>query len=212
MQTKRFLPGIILALLTATAPTFAQETIGAALISRPVLDSSVPLVIALHDGFTQPGTLTTWAFFNDISVGGSVIPLLLTKSGADFIVSGVGTQRSNSGAGLQSFAFGLTSGSASVTSGTLFGWWQDIGVVPLDFVAPSSSGNNTTVTVGTDPLNLFAGANLGSGVQVLNGGNTRDYSIQATAIFSSSAAPEPGTIVLLGIGLVGAIAARRRNV
>ena len=220
MSKKGIVAGIVLALLVATAPSFANETIGAALISRTFTDGALGSIFALNSGFTQSGTLSSWSFFNNnVGDNGKVItPLLLDIEGGDYIIKGVGTSRTNDGTGIQSFSFGLTNGSDAVGPGILFGWKDgsnanpgQSGVPEGDFVGSPSSGTQQFLGSGHSG-DLSAGTDLASGVLVGAGfaQPDRDYSIQATTI--AATAPEPGTIAfLLSMAIPGAALLPRRR-
>ena len=85
-----------------------------------------------------------------------------------------------------------------------------IGFVP----AVNSLVGNIDVISGTHPifngvsiLNHDGGYNIaGVGLQVLNSDGTGQF-----AVIDTTATPEPSTLVLLGLGLVVVVYARRRN-
>lgn len=185
------------------------ETIGAAVVARSVTDTAAGSIFALNSGFTQAGTLTSWSYYNDnpAQAGFVVTPLLLSVSGGNYIITGVGTPGANAATGAQSFGFGLTSGSAAVGPGTLFGWKDgtdpdpsQTGVIQFDFVGAPSAGTQQWF-FGGHSGDLFAGSNLGAGL-VLGAGvgqPDRDYSLQATA----TAVPEPASLTLLAASTLG---------
>ena len=184
--------GLTFALLLGfITPCLAQETIGAPLVNRALTDTAAGSIFALNSGFTKPGTLTTWAFYNDNpdQIGLVVTPLILELVGTDYIIRGVGTPQANDASGAQSFSFGLMSGSDKVDQNFLFGWKDGTddnssqrGVIQFDFVNVPAAGEQQWFGGGHafDLLldnDLGVGILLGAGVGQLD----RDYSVQATA-------------------------------
>ena len=41
------------------------ETIGAAVMPRSLTDTATGSIFALNGGFTQPGTISSWSFYNN---------------------------------------------------------------------------------------------------------------------------------------------------
>src|SRR5665213_2385426 len=144
---------------------------------------------------------------------GDITPVLL--SGHDngdgtttFTVTGVGTDYNPTGNGLNTFAFGLTSGSDVTGANTYFGFFDTSGpTVSYDY---DGSGAGTFL-VGTMPgLNAsFTDPNTAQHGDSQDNLNNRLYSIQATAV--TSPIPEPSSLILLGTGLVSLMGAGRRK-
>src|SRR5439155_8673760 len=89
-------PNIVVGLTSALllgfiTPCLAQETIGAPLVARALTDTAAGSIFALNGGFTQPATLTTWAFYNDNpnQTGLVLTPLILELVGNEYIIRGV---------------------------------------------------------------------------------------------------------------------------
>lgn len=210
----------IFAAFAAPNAAVAAETIGAPVIDRPINDTALGSIFALNSGFTQPGVLTSFSYFNnDLPMAGlAITPLLFSVSGGNYTITGVGAPGVNNGMGAQTFAFVLTSGSAAVGPGTLFGWKdgtvtdQQVGIIDLSFNAAPVAGTQQYFGAGTAggasgyigfPV---AGTNLGAGRTLdASFGQARDYSIQATAV------PEPATMTLACLGGLFLVGMRLRG-
>jgi hypothetical protein len=117
-----------------------------------------------------------------------------------FQITGIGTTRTNSGAGLQAFGLDLTSGSDAVGPQYTFGWFDGT-ASPLS----SDFGNIQFDESGTPPGYLWMGPDqipvLGNSYS--NAGSSlpdRTYSVQFTEVPASSAVPEPSSLTLLAGG------------
>src|SRR5690349_20552158 len=84
-------------LLGFITPCLAQETIGAPLVQRALTDTAAGSIFALNSGFTQPGTLITWSFYNDNpnQIGKVITPLILELVGTEYFIRGIGTPQTN---------------------------------------------------------------------------------------------------------------------
>jgi hypothetical protein len=100
--------------------------------SRSSADSAAGLiwVVAEMDGYDQEFVdgnyqLQTWSFFNDNGAAQqdrAVTPLVFRKDGDKYQLTAIGTTRTNTGTGVQSFAFEATEGSGQLGDGYYFGW------------------------------------------------------------------------------------------
>jgi Protein of unknown function (DUF642)/PEP-CTERM motif len=90
-----------------------------------------------------------------------------------------------------SFLSGSSTGAQVFTALSSGNFWTDWSTYNMSFVASASS-----VTL------QFKNVNLGGGI---------DLGLDNVSVFASTSVPEPGTLVLLGIGLLGMGAARRRK-
>lgn len=100
--------------------------------SRQTTDSASGLVWVVdelggydQEFFGEGYTLETWAFFNDngdAQKGRLITPLIFKQEGDKYVLTGVGTTRTNDGSGLQRFPFEPVAGTAAVGDGTFFGW------------------------------------------------------------------------------------------
>jgi hypothetical protein len=198
------------------------DTVGAGLVNRGNTDGAQGNVFALNTPFADAGVLESWSFYNssaatydvngpDVSgaaeLGYLITPLLLSDVAGDYTIIGVGAAQADTGDGVQTYGFGLVSGTAVVAPGDVFGWFDgssttaNAGVVAFDF---TSGGPTEQYFVNSTTGSLHAGSDLGAGA-VLD----RTYSIQATA-----AVPEPSvwTMLLIGFGGLGPVLRRSRSV
>jgi hypothetical protein len=178
-------------LLGFITPCLAQETIGAPVVQRALTDTAAASIFALNSGFTQPGTLITWSFYNDNpnQIGMVITPLILEFVDTHYLIRGIGTPQTNDASGVQTFCFGLKSGSDKVDQNFLFGWKDgtddnagQTGVIQFDFVASTSAGTQQWFRGGhlfdlVPDQDLGVGILLGAGVNQMD----RDYSVQASA-------------------------------
>lgn len=206
----RCLVGLVLSLGFATAAP-AQETVGNPLVNgADGIDTAAGAIFVELDGFSQPGTLSSFGFFNNESgtAGRQLTPLVLEQVGSDFFVRGVGAAVTNAASGAQTFPFALTEGSAAVGPNFFFGYKNGTdadpnqqGVIEFSFTPGATSERffGTNFANNLNPgTNLGAGTFLGPNI----GQQERTYSLQATAI------PEPAA---LGVAAVGLLALRRRR-
>ena len=135
--------------LAPTPPTPGLVGNPDVLRSRATVDSAAGLIwlIGEMSGYEQEFAgdgyrLQTWSFFNGkggAQQGRSITPLIFRKRDVGFELTGVGTTRSNTGGGLQTFDFEPVSGSDAVGDGYFFGWYDgdaaaapNAGVVEFD--------------------------------------------------------------------------------
>lgn len=230
MRTSKLRTSALVVVGLLSAAGSKAETIGDPVIQRPTFDGGTGQLFVYSDFFSTPGRVTSWSFFSDNTAtnscstgqdsyacypGATITPILLRRNPADiFEVIGIGTTRSNSLTGQQTFAFGLTAGSDLVYGDVTFGFRSggpqdtgdfDFGVVQFDD-SPGPGfhymGERTTFMIGTT---FGAGANIG-----------RRYSIQFTAV--PVGVPEPSAALLIVIAPIAVLypwkghrALRRRN-
>jgi hypothetical protein len=115
------------------------ETVGEPAILRPVTDTASGSIFVLATaGFSQAGDVTEWLVYSTTTF--PITPILMRlQSNGTYVITGLGTTRASSGAGLQTYPLGLVSGSARVGPGYYFGWKDG-----------SNGGNNTGVPAWTD--------------------------------------------------------------
>jgi hypothetical protein len=104
------------------------ETNGYPLINRSTLDGASGSAFVLPNmPFTKEGSVLSWRFFSDDSsaVGRLITPLIFKKVGDNYKIMGIGQTRTNAGTGLQSFDFGLVSGSAAVEDSDYYFGYKD---------------------------------------------------------------------------------------
>jgi hypothetical protein len=204
-----------LALTALGTASLSAQTFGNPLVARPIVDTFTSFVtIALGSPFlpTGAGSLQSFSVFGGITVGAAqtnvgatIAPLLFRNIASVWTVVGVGTTRTVQN-GINTWDFGLTSGSADVTTETRFGWWSGGGsgaVHYTDLVGPTmgfSSSNAFPIVPGS-----------GTGLNVTFS-SPRTYSISFLVGQPSTVVPEPSTYVLMATGLaaIAAVRVRRR--
>ena len=192
--------------IEGTSSNLTGETVGNSLLNRASNDGANGSIFILNDPFTSPATLTDWAFYDDDTPGRQLTPLLLTPSGSDWEIVGIGDTRTSDGSGAQSFAFALLEGTDMVDADIYFG-----------FKDGSDGSNNLGVADYQDLPGVDGVIWLGSGQTSFDVGDTfaaagafdRSYSIQA---LSTAAVPEPASIALwAGIGVAAILYWTRRR-
>ena len=160
--------------------------------SRKVVDSAAGIVWVASEigGFNQAFVdggyrLDTWSFFNDNGPAQQdrvITPLILKKEGDRYTLTGIGTTRTNTGAGLQTFPFDVAEGSDEVGAGYYFGWHTG---------DPTGKQNPGVVEFSDEPRDRMTILTVDGGLsgQKIAVGNTyrvqsefpRAYSIQAAS-------------------------------
>lgn len=196
------------------------DTIGNPVIERTYYDTCVGCSFVLATPFApNSGTLTTWSFYAD-TTGGSITPILYTQTpGGDFVIAGIGTTRTVTSLGVNTYAFGLTAGVNAVTGSNFYFGYRDGG-------ASFGSGNGGTVSFthtsagtlmiyfgnglpgGPENVGIAVGQTMVQGTLGLGGTGLQNtgYSLSATA--TGGAAPpvatptlSPFAAILLAAGL-----------
>lgn len=200
------------------------DTIGSPLVQRALKDVNSGQVY-IYDGSTSPflsdGVASTWSFYDASSAGGVVTPLLFREiSNNTFVLTGIGTTRVSNASGVQTYSFDLIAGSDAVvgesytfgftnrtytiSAGNLTAGGSTAGVVPHD--SPTLTTDQwletatAAMTTGGVPVTLSIGSEFGSvGTPFFDngGGKQRVYSAQLTV------APEPTCAALFyGAGMM----------
>lgn len=172
--------------------------------------------------------LSSWSFYaaanpsfptngNANGVGNLITPLIFNSS---FTLIGIGTTQASTGPGIQSYAFGLTSGTDVLAAGDWLGWRdgsvssQNNGTISLDMSGgpglfyhtcdnPTADSNGTTCYYSaSDPNPVTVGDTLSFSDASTS---ARSYSVEYTTT------PEPAFYGALAVGLAGLIVTVRRR-
>lgn len=214
---RRVVPRALLLLSASTTTVSAQTTFGEALIPRQIFDTFSNFITISTTPFTPATfgqTLSSFSMFGGTTSGGatniglSLTPLLVSVPVAgSFSVVGVGTTRTVA-SGINSWAFGLTSGSAVVGSNVYFGWWSN-GQGAVQFTGGTGPAMQFTNNVSV-PAMPAAGESFQTTLTL-----NRAYSIQWTVGTPGTPppppVPEPSSVVLMATGLAALAVARRRR-
>ena len=104
-------------------PAPVADQVGNPLVNAPIQDTANGSIFVNSESFAQTGgSIDTWGFYDDNTPGRQITPLLLSKSGAQWEIVGVGTTRTSTGGGAQNHDFGLVSGSDATGPGVFLGW------------------------------------------------------------------------------------------
>lgn len=158
------------------------------------------------------GTLSTFSVFGGLvapggtggnNVNALLTPVLAREVAGTWTIEGVGTARTIA-SGVNTWDFGLTSGTATIAAGMLFGWWSPTsGAVQYTLGGDGVFFSDNQAFPSSPTAGQTFTAPLSEG---------RTYSIQWTvAPASTSTVPEPSTYALMGAGLVAILALRRRQ-
>ena len=220
------------ALALLLAPSGQASTIGNPAVVGTGVDTCNGCTFLLLDPFSVADagfSVTSFSLFA-AQTGNMITPLIFTKSGGNYVVTGVGATETITVSGPQTLNFVLTDGSALVGASTYFGYRDGTvstgsGTAPgNDTIAFSAAGSRALIqyfgsaSYGTSP-NIFVGESFNPGGTTVAGGPEpgglaysssqlpRIYSLNAT----DSAVPEPGTIALMLGGGIAIWAGRRKR-
>ncbi len=159
--------------------TTTPSVIGDPLVDRVSNDGASGYMFVILEPFRDAGRVTSWSIFDNDTAGRQVTPLLVQRSGDNYVIRGVGATRTSNGAGVQSFDFSLTSGSDFVGTDYYLAF-KDGSVTAdnagvIDFANGSADGIRYFAAPHTN--NLAIGRDIGAGIF-----SDRDYSIQATVV------------------------------
>lgn len=164
----------------STAASAADVIVGNDLIERSKNDRTPGSVFVLPKTLNLGFSLSGWSVFDINSNGSSrysITPLLLQQgSDSSFTVQGLGTTQVSDGSGIQSFDFGLMSGTNEITSSNFFFGWKDgtsgtnnAGVIDYD-------DGGSIIWLGSSQTDISIGTNLGTEDKRAS---DRTYSVQA---------------------------------
>ena len=192
-HTKSTLAALV-GLALATGAAHAATIIGHPLVTGSVDGQAGFVMTSDPVAGGDAGDVTEFSFYSVVTAT-TITPLIFDNA---FEVIGVGTTRTTTtGAGIETFDFGLVTGSADIGPGKFFGWTSSgTDSSPVAFSASPghtvSYGYNWVPVVGETPT--------------ISGTLPRTYSMQ----FTVEPIPEPSTTALLGLGGLALILRRRK--
>ncbi len=209
MKSQRIFALALLAagVFAAASPQMQADTIGYDLIARGEPNTTIGdiwgLPVSFFDALTTAQQVSTWGFYNKTAgtEGRSITPFIAKYDSEtnNYSITGLGTTRTNDASGVQTFAFGLVSGSTTIEKGYTFGW-----------VDGTTSVGNASVAEwdGSGPVILFSVNNsnpdisLNKSMSPMMSPFTQTLSVQVT----TSPIPEPSSLVLVGMAICGLVA------
>ncbi len=220
-------PSTAVAILALSGSSHSATVIGNAASDRGATDGFSGQMFVLNANLSSLAgqAVTSWNFFNNAN-NNAVTPVLVEDmGGGSFAVRGIGTTVVSSASGLQGGAFGLVSGTSTISlnyyAGYFDGSWNgsasavNQGAVEFDSVddppVPGQIDSTGTIWLHNTPDGSDNPANLGVGAVNLSDTNFgtavigRHHSIN----FTADPVPEP-SVALLG-GLTGLALLRRRR-
>jgi len=130
------------------------------LVSGNSTDSAATTYVNLLNlGITVGSTLTNWSFFTNIT-GRSITPLILEDTGSsNYTIRGIGTSRSVTATGINTYSFGLVAGTnVFINSNYRFGWKD--GTTTSSNTGVISFTSNNAVAQTTYALTSNSGTNI----------------------------------------------------
>ncbi len=191
----------------AASPQMQADTIGYDLIARGTPNTTIGdiwgLPVSFFDGLTTAQQVSTWGFYNKTAgtEGRNITPFIAKYDSEtnNYSITGLGTTRTNDASGVQTFAFGLVSGSATIEKGYTFGWVDGTTSVGNASVAEwDGSGPVILFSYSNDNPDLYLNKTMGAAMPSF----TQTLSVQVTA----SPIPEPSSLVLVGMAICGLVA------
>jgi hypothetical protein len=201
-----FTAGLVAATMLA-APAQAQFTVGDPLVARGGYDTFRGFILIAPYTFSAPayGQAVSSVSIFDGAVGRDFTPLILASSGGgNWTITGVGTQRIVGASGLQTYDFGLTSGSNIVDANTRLGWLSGSELGAIQYTQDPDSDDNMFVYSSNALFLSTVGATFAQ-----LGVTDRAYSIQFTTQLTT--VPEPSTLALTAGGLLALVVAAQKR-
>jgi hypothetical protein len=208
-------------LLIGSLQNLVAGNIGDPPILREITDTFSGYMYAYDGTFGSYGNVESWSIYAgsenliglDLNVTGhKITPVLLDPNG--WVIIGIGATQTVTGPGLYNFAFDVAAGSAAVSPGMTFGWFDgsatstNQGTISFDRAAVSTGYSVfkealfPTVGTGYTTMEDFTGANQPNG---WTGG--RIYSVQFDPV---AELPEPASMAMFLGGFALLAALRRR--
>jgi PEP-CTERM motif len=189
----------------AHADTIGNSLSGDNYNSYPYLDGCPNCGYVVGQSFSTAGQrLVSYSFYSQFG-GGEITPELFTgvdngNNTITFTAIGIGTTQTSINSGINTFAFGLTSGTDITGAHTFFGfynanganvWWNNTG----------DPSKGTYLLGGALGLGGQGTASTTFTWNTFDALNNRAYAIEATAV--PAATPEPTSMLLLATGTFG---------
>ncbi len=186
-SARALLVGVTALVALALAAHAQPLNLGSDLSNRSFNDGADGQLYLYDTAVGIAGKAQNFEFYDNESGSRYITPLIFEKFGDSYILRGIGTSRLTTGAGAQSYPFGLVSGSNEMGtnytfgfvdryySGTVFQTYSGGGSVDWDYAAPT----RWRITSGSTNFGVGVGLTYTVGSQ-LHATETRTYSARLT--------------------------------